>query len=705
MLGLPEGTRIQILSPIVRGRKGEYKNELLQMRKSGYVRARIDGEMRDLSEDITLKKSKKHDIEIVIDRLIIKKDIAGRLSDSIEYAIRLSDGLVIIHLSEVPKKSLGLFGVPLDSRNDILYSERLSCPDCGISYPELTPRFFSFNSPYGACPMCDGLGTVFGDGKGINPCFQCSGSRLRKEALSIKIKGLSIADISRMTVKSALSFFRDLVLTDREMTIASRILKEITERLSFMMNVGLDYLTLDRSATTLAGGEAQRIRLATQIGSSLTGVLYILDEPSIGLHQRDNRRLLDTLSLLRDLGNTVLIVEHDEETIRRANYIIDMGPGAGTQGGRVVASGTLSDIIKSEESLTAQYLKKALKIPVPPRRRKSKGYLTIIGAKENNLKEIDVRIPLGVLTCITGVSGSGKSTLLIDILYKALLQRLHNKSSVRSGSHSRILNADAIDKVVEIDQSPIGRTPRSNPATYVGVFTHIRDLFAQTPDARMKGYKAGRFSFNVKGGRCESCRGDGVIKIGMHFLPDVYVTCDVCKGKRYNRETLEIRYKGKNIAEVLEATVSEALEFLINIPYIKAKLQTLEDVGLGYITLGQPATTLSGGEAQRIKLSKELSKRETGRTLYILDEPTTGLHFDDIKKLLNVLNRLADNGNTVVVIEHHLDVIKTADYIIDLGPEGGDEGGWIVAEGTPEEVSEIPGSYTGQFLRKILENE
>jgi excinuclease ABC subunit A len=698
VMSLPSGTRFQVLAPIVRGRKGEYKKELLEMRKLGYGRARINCRIVDLSEDIKLNKNKKHNIEIIIDRLVLKEGIENRLADSLEMALRLSKGIVLIN--------------ELDKERDTLYSEKLACIYCGISYPELTPRTFSFNSPHGACPECGGLGIKrpkgFEEEEGYLeeiieslPCPSCGGSRLRRESLFIKINGVSIAEITQMSIKKCLTFLTDLTLKRKEAFIAERILKEIRERLGFLVSVGVDYLTLDRTAATLSAGEAQRIRLATQIGSSLIGVLYILDEPSIGLHQRDNRRLLDTLGRLRDLGNTVIVVEHDEETMRGADYLIDMGPGAGINGGGIVATGSIQDIMKAEESLTGLYLKGEILIPVPDKRRRPKGFLRILGSRENNLKGMDIDIPIGIVTSITGVSGSGKSTLVFETLYKALARLLYNASE-RPGRHRAIEGIELIDKVLDIDQSPIGRTPRSNPATYTGLFSHIRALFAQTTEARMRGYKPGRFSFNLKGGRCEACEGGGLIKITMHFLPDIYVTCDQCKGKRYNRETLDIKYKGKNIAEVLDMTVSEASIFFENIPHIREKLEILKSIGLGYITLGQSATTLSGGEAQRVKLSRELSKRGTGRTLYILDEPTTGLHFADIQRLLDVLNRLVDAGNTVIVIEHNLDVIKTADYIIDLGPEGGDEGGWVVAKGTPEEVSEIPNSYTGQFLKRVL---
>jgi excinuclease ABC subunit A len=788
VMALPAETRIQVLAPIVRGRKGEYKKELMAAAASGYVRARIDGTIRDLSEPVAMDKKKKHDIELVVDRLVIKPGIERRLAESVEAALRQAEGLVLVNL--------------VDRKKDLLYSEKLACIVDNISYPELAPNTFSFNSPQGACPTCDGLGgllefdpdlivpnptlslregavkpwakrtsfqyfqmldalasgcgfdvnTPFKDLKAAHQkallhgteergakaaactpfegvlailkrryeetdsfatqweleqymsyqtCPDCNGSRLRRESLAVKVAGLNIHDITKMSIKKALAFFSNLALTDKETAIAQRILKEIRERLGFMVHVGLDYLTLDRGAATLSGGEGQRIRLATQIGSSLVGVLYILDEPSIGLHQRDNRRLLDTLFRLRDLGNTVLVVEHDEETIRSADHVIDMGPGAGVHGGEIVAQGTPEAVQKVGPSLTGQYLAGRAFIQVPSGRRKSPKAVTVVNATENNLANITVAFPLGVLTCVTGVSGSGKSTLVVDILYRALAQRLY-RSTERAGKHKDIKGLEHIDKVIDIDQSPIGRTPRSNPATYTGLFGPVRDLFTQLPDSRVRGYKAGRYSFNVKGGRCEACEGDGLIKIEMHFLPDVYVTCDVCHGSRYNRETLDIRYKGKNIAEVLGMTVEQAFDFFQNVPPVRSKLQTLLDVGLGYITLGQSATTLSGGESQRVKLSKELSRRATGRTLYILDEPTTGLHFADTQKLLDMLNQLVDSGNTVVVIEHNLDVIKTADWIIDLGPEGGDRGGRIVAQGTPEQVAGVKESHTAQFLKKIL---
>ncbi len=729
ILTFPEGTRFQILAPVVRGRKGEYRHIFAQMRREGYARARVDGRLRDLDEEITLDKNKKHTIEAVVDRLLIKPDLRRRLTDSLEAALRLSEGIVTVNV-------LG------EGEKDHTFSERLACIDCGVSYPEVSPRIFSFNNPHGACPSCGGLGTAletrfdweqdpdfFGSSlhsldrrykatdsskvreeietyvdrlSTLRPCPTCHGARLRRESLAITVTGLSIAEVARFSVKEALKFFTDLRLSEKDQEIARRILKEIRERLGFLVNVGLDYLTLDRTAATLAGGEGQRIRLATQIGSSLVGVLYILDEPSIGLHQRDNIRLLNTLKRLRDLGNTVIVVEHDEETIRNADFVIDLGPGAGVSGGWVVTCGSPREIIACKASLTGRYLARELEIPVPRVRRPPSGlYLTVVGAREHNLKGIEVEIPLGLFTCVTGVSGSGKSTLLTDILKRALSVYLYD-SREQPGAHDKILGIEHIDKVIDIDQSPIGRTPRSNPATYTGVFSLIRDLYAMIPEARMRGYRPGRFSFNVKGGRCEACEGDGIIRIEMHFLPDIHVTCDVCRGARYNRETLEIQYKGQNIAHVLDMTVEEALDFFRHLPRIKEKLKTLYDVGLGYIKLGQSATTLSGGEAQRVKLSKELSRRGTGRTLYMLDEPTTGLHFHDIRQLLEVLHRLADAGNTVVVIEHNLEVVKTADWIIDLGPEGGDEGGFVVACGTPEEVAGVERSFTGQFLRRVL---
>jgi excinuclease ABC subunit A len=797
VMQLPPAARVQVLAPLVRGRKGEYRKELEELRRQGYTRARVDGEIRELTEKIDLDKMKNHTIEAVIDRLIIKSGVEKRLADSLETAMNLADGIVTIDTMD---------------GGELVFSEKFACIACGISYAELTPRLFSFNSPHGACPDCDGLGfkqhldldfivpdrskslrrgaikpwdgqqpvylhqmlealanhyafdldtpfeqlstsvqdvILYGshgekirffydkggkrhhyqqefegvvpslerkyltereayDGEdlesyiSLKPCARCQGARLRPESLAVKIAGKSIAEVTALSVREAMQFCATLHLTPQQLFIAERVLKEIRERLKFLINVGLDYLTLDRAAATLSGGEGQRIRLATQIGSSLVGVLYILDEPSIGLHPRDNRRLLETLEHLRDLGNTVIVVEHDRDTIVAGDYVIDLGPGAGVHGGYIVAQGTPEEICCDDTSITGKYLSGRLDIAVPATRRRGHGtFLTLVGASENNLRDITVKIPLGVFTCITGVSGSGKSTLLIDVLYRALAQRLYH-SPRRPGRHQDLRGVEHVDKVIDIDQSPIGRTPRSNPATYTGVFTDIRNLFSQVPEGRMRGYKPGRFSFNVKGGRCEACQGNGVIKIEMHFLPDIYVNCDICKGKRFNRETLEIKYKGKSIAEVLEMTVDEALAFFANVPPLKDKLETLSDVGLGYITLGQAATTLSGGEAQRVKLAKELSRRNTGRTLYILDEPTTGLHFADIQQLLHVLNRLVDLGNTVLVIEHNLDVMKTADYIIDLGPEGGDAGGEVVAVGTPEEVARVQDSHTGQFLSAIL---
>jgi excinuclease ABC subunit A len=784
ILALPGGSRLTIFAPIVRGRKGEYRKLFFDLGRQGYSRVRVNAEVRELGEDIELDKNRKHTIEVVVDRLVVKETIRARLADSLETALKLANGVVLVE--------------PADAPQALIFSERLACARCGVSFPEISPRMFSFNNPYGACSECGGLGTRFeldpdllvpdprkslkegalapwagresvyfletlqilarrrrfslttpwrdlpkatrelilhgtgaeGGFEGMlgvlgrryrettseevrleierymseRPCPACRGGRLRPESLAVRVGGRSIQDVCALTIKEAGGFFETLDLGEREQAIARRVLKEIRERLGFLTNVGLEYLTLDRAAGTLSGGEGQRIRLATQIGSSLVGVLYILDEPSIGLHQRDNRRLLDTLRSLRDLGNTVLVVEHDEETIRAADHVIDLGPGAGELGGYVVATGTPAEIMADPKSLTGRYLAHELSIPLPLVRRRGTGkLLTVHGARAHNLKGMPVRLPLGTFTCIAGVSGSGKSTLVNDILYRALAQVFH-RAQEKPGAHDRIEGLQHLDKVINIDQSPIGRTPRSNPATYTGVFTFIRTLFARTPDARTRGYRPGRFSFNVKGGRCEACQGDGLVKIEMHFLPDVYVTCEVCKGKRYNRETLEIRYKGRNIAEVLEMTVREALAFFEAVPPVRQKLQTLHDVGLEYIRLGQPATTLSGGEAQRVKLSAELSRRATGRTLYILDEPTTGLHFADIQRLLDVLSRLVEQGNTVVVIEHNLDVIKTADHLIDLGPEGGEEGGRVVATGTPEDVAaEAERSYTGRFLRRVLD--
>lgn len=690
---LPEGTKFQILAPIVRGRKGEYRKELLEMRKAGYVRARVDGKMVDLGEEIALDKQRKHTIEIIVDRLVIKSGDAlmRRLADSVETATKLAGGLV---------------GVMTEGGEARLYSDKLACIKCGVSYPEVEPRIFSFNSPHGACPACDGIGFAMAPGCPeeddftlLEPCEVCHGARLKPESLSIKLAKKSISEVTRLSVRAAAEFFVTLKFTDRELVIAHRILKEIRERLGFLVNVGLDYLTLDRAAATLSGGEGQRIRLATQIGSGLVGVLYILDEPSIGLHQRDNRRLLQTLLRLRDLGNTVVVVEHDAETMMAADHLLDMGPGAGTQGGHVIAQGTPQEVMGNPDSITGQYLRGVQTVLVPQRQRKPKGYLSIVGAQKHNLKNVTARVPLGLLTCVTGVSGSGKSTLVLEVLFHSLSQLLYQKKPKIDGC-KELKGVEALDKVIDIDQSPIGRTPRSNPATYTGLFGYIRDLFSNLPESRVRGYKPGRYSFNVKGGRCEACQGDGLIKIEMHFLPDVYVTCEVCKGQRYNRETLEILHKGKSIADVLNMTVDDALEFFEHIPLIKTKLQTLHDVGLHYVKLGQSATTLSGGEAQRVKLSRELSKRATGRTMYILDEPTTGLHFADVQRLLDVLDRLVETGNTVLIIEHNLDVIKNADWIIDLGPEGGDRGGEIVAEGPPKEIGKAKRSYTGQVLRE-----
>jgi excinuclease ABC subunit A len=691
VMSLPQGSRLQILAPIVRDRKGEYRKELQEMRREGFIRARIDGEMMDLTKDITLRKHKRHTIEIVIDRLIIKPGIERQLKDAIETALTYSD-TVVINL--------------IEKHRDILFSKTTVCLNCGISYPEVTPMFFSFNSKQGACPRCNGLGFENLEEDSIELeeyryCRLCGGLRLRKEALSIKIQDINISEFAKMSVEGAVFFIENLKLTEREQTIASRVLKEVKDRLYFLKKVGLNYLTLDRSSLTLSGGEAQRIRLAAQLGSSLTGVLYILDEPSIGMHPRDCKKLLESLSSIRDAGNTVIIVEHDEETIRWADFVVDMGPGAGLRGGWIVASGRPEEIERNEKSITGKYLSGSISIDIPFVRRDPKDFIRIIGAREFNLKDINVNIPLGIFTCVTGVSGSGKSTLVIEILYKALCREIYG-SRLIPGRYKEIMSMDKIDRVICVDQSPLGKTPRSNPATYTGIFSFIRELFAQVSDSKIRGYASSRFSFNLSGGRCESCHGGGLIKVEMHFLPDVYISCDTCKGKRYNKETLDIRYKGKNIAEVLEMTVSEALQFFSSIPHIKQKLEVLEDVGLGYLQLGQPASTLSGGEAQRVRLSKELGKKSTGNTLYLLDEPTTGLHFVDIQRLLNVINSLVDSGNTVIIIEHNLDVIKSADYIIDLGPEGGEEGGKIVAEGTPEEVSMNPDSYTGKFLRNKL---
>ncbi len=802
VMALPGGTRIMLLAPVVRGRKGEHAKIFDQARRNGYVRVMVDGEQYELTEDIKPDKNKKHTIEIVVDRLIVRDGIEKRLTDSLETTLKLADGLAVVDVA---------------GGEQMTFSQSFSCPDCGISFEEIEPRSFSFNNPFGACPVCHGLGykmefspeliipdpalsiaggaiavtgwqsaterssfthailealskeydfsldtpfenypqeikdiLLYGTGgrkvqvhyKGqrgigvydvafegiiknveeryretgsettrqefenfmtITPCTECGGRRLKPEALAVTVGGRNISELTEMPVTDLLNFMNEVQLTDQQHLIGDQVIKEIRSRLGFMVDVGLDYLTLSRATATLSGGEAQRIRLATQIGSGLVGVVYILDEPSIGLHQRDNGRLLRTLKNLRDLGNTVIVVEHDEETMREADWIVDIGPGAGEHGGELVAEGTAGDIMKCEKSITGDYLSGRKKIPVPSSRRQPSGFLHIIGASENNLKHINIDIPLGVMTCVTGVSGSGKSSAVNEILYKRLARDLNHARTIQPGKHDDILGMEQLDKVINIDQSPIGRTPRSNPATYTGVFDMIRDLFASTTDAKERGYKKGRFSFNVKGGRCEACSGDGIIKIEMNFLADVYVPCEVCRGKRYNRETLEVKYKGKNIAEVLDMTVEEALKFFENVPSIRRKLETLNDVGLSYIKLGQPSTTLSGGEAQRVKLATELSRRSTGRTMYILDEPTTGLHFEDIHRLTDILRRLAEGGNTVVVIEHNLDVIKTADYIIDLGPEGGDRGGTVIATGTPEEVAENPASYTGIYIKKVLD--
>lgn len=704
VLSLPQGTRIQILAPIVRGRKGEYKKELIQMKNAGFVRARIDGKMLDLTQNIELKKQQKHTIEIVIDRLIVKPSIERHIRSAIDISLKYSD-TVVINL--------------VDEGKDILFSRSLACSTCGISYPEIEPRLFSFNSKYGACLCCNGLGfeeigeeDLFSKSFSKNDSYQealqrfpickcCGGMRLRKEALSITINGVSIGQFSSMTVMQAKEFINRLHLSERESIIAKRILKEVSDRLNFLNMVGLGYITLDRGSFTLSGGESQRIRLANQIGSSLTGVLYILDEPTIGLHPKDCYKMLESLSTVRDAGNTVIIVEHNEEVIKWADYLIDMGPGAGIEGGWVVAKGSLEDIKLNKKSITGRYLSGEKKISLPPKRRVPKDYLKIVGASEYNLKNIDVLIPLGTFCCVTGVSGSGKSTLIFEILYKALARHL-NKSPSMPGRHKCIEGIDKIDRVICIDQSPIGKTSRSNPATYTGLFDLIRKLFSSLPEARARGYSQSRFSFNVKGGRCEACQGAGVKKIEMHFLPEVYVICDVCKAKRYNKETLEILYKGLNISDILKMTITEAYEFFKFIPLIRRKLEILLDTGMGYLKLGQLATTLSGGEAQRLKLSTELGKKATGKTLFILDEPTTGLHFIDIERLISVLNRLVDAGNSVIVIEHDLDIIKSADYIIDLGPGAGEEGGQVVAFGTPEEITQNKDSYTGRYLSMKL---
>ncbi len=693
---LPAGTRFQVLSPIVQDRKGSYKKELHEMRAEGFLRARIDGKLVDITGEVELARYKRHTIEIVVDRLIIKPGIDRQLKNAVETALHYA-GSVIVNL--------------IDRGEDIVFSSQAVCPRCGISYPEITPMFFSFNSRSGACPSCRGLGyellSIDGEEEEIDtgkPCRACKGMRLRPEALSIKIGGLNIGELSRMSAGQALKFIQGLKLTSRERTIAERLLKEITERLNFLADVGLGYLTLDRPSITLSGGESQRIRLATQMGSSLTGVLYILDEPTIGLHPRDSGKLLDSLQKLKEQGNTVVIVEHDEETMLRADHIVDMGPGAGVLGGSIVAEGSPQEIIHDENSLTGKYLKGELRIPLPEKRRSPDGtkFLEVLGARAYNLKNIDVKIPLGLLTCVTGVSGSGKSTLVNEIIYKALDRQLYGGSQ-RPGDFREMKGTEHIERVVEVEQAPLGRTPRSNPATYTGIFGHIRRLFSMSVEARIRGYGDSRFSFNVPGGRCEACKGEGLRKVEMHFLPDAYVPCDECKGKRYNKETLEILYRDRNIAGVLEMTINEALDFFKNIQPLRRRLQVLADVGLGYLKLGQPATTLSGGEAQRVRLSRELGKKASGKTLYILDEPTTGLHFVDIEKLLHVLNGLVDMGNTVIVVEHNLDVIKSADYLIDLGPEGGEKGGSLVSFGTPERVAADPASYTGKALRDKLD--
>lgn len=713
ILSSTEGTKVSVLAPIVRGRKGEYQKELGQLRQRGFVRVKVDGEVLDLSDEFTLDKNKKHDISVYVDRLIIRGDrdaLSTRVSDSVELALRLAEGQLIleVHAGETIQETL--------------MSEKFACPDCQISYPTPEPRTFSFNSPVGACPTCNGLGTdprVQIDDEEVEekdtlivpmeitpdntPCPDCLGARLRKESLHFRLDNKNIAQLSLLSVKDLNLFFTSLKITDRERLISDRILKELLDRTRFLNEVGVGYLNTSRPAQTLSGGEAQRIRLATQIGSSLVGVIYVLDEPSIGLHQRDNHKLISTLERLRDLGNTVLVVEHDRDTIEAADWVVDLGPGAGAAGGEIVAEGTLKDILKSKESLTGKYLRGELEIAVPKVRRPAAKdrVIRIEGASLNNLKSVSVDFPLGVFTCVTGVSGSGKSTLVIDTLYRALAKQIYRSES-GDLRVKKISGLEHVDKVIDIDQSPIGKTPRSNPATYTGLFSLIRELFASLPESQVRGYGLGRYSFNVKGGRCESCEGDGVTKIEMHFLPDVFVQCNVCRGRRYNRETLEVRYKGKSIADVLEMTGAEAHVFFEAIPKLKQKLQILNDVGLGYLQLGQSATTLSGGEAQRIKLSKELSKRGTGRTIYILDEPSTGLHFDDVNKLISILQALVDQGNTVIVIEHNLDIIKTADHLIDMGPEGGSAGGYLLAAGTPEDIAKIKGSFTGQYLKPYL---
>ncbi len=703
VLAFPTETRIHILAPIAVNKKGEFRQEIRALAKAGFLRIKVDGTVYELDQDIKLKKETPHNIDLMVDRLVIRPGVEKRLADSLEVASRQGKEVIKLEI---------MTGSSDDGSSTRIFSQKFACIQCGVSYPEMSPRMFSFNSPLGACPSCGGLGSKINPESiaeeaellmNARPCEKCNGTRLRTESLCVKVGNKNIAEVSSLSIKEALGFFSNLNLTSQEATIAQRILREIQSRLRFIDQVGLDYLSLDRSSSTLSGGEAQRIRLATQIGSGLAGVVYILDEPTIGLHPRDNNRLLTILKGLRELGNTVLVVEHDEDTIRQADHVIDMGPGAGVLGGDIVAQGTPEEIMNSSRSLTGDYLSGRKLIPKPSRRRNGSGKkLMIRGARKNNLKGVSAEFPLGAITCVTGVSGSGKSSLVIDTLYKALTPRML-RSKKKELKFDEIEGWEQIDKIININQSPIGRTPRSNPATFTGLFSHIRDLFAQLPDARLRGYQPGRFSFNVKGGRCEACAGDGTIKIEMHFLPDVFVTCEVCSGRRYNRETLDVLYKGMNISEVLDLTVNQALEFLANIPPIRVKLETLRDVGLGYIHLGQSATTLSGGEAQRIKLARELSKRSTGKTLYILDEPTTGLHFDDTRKLLEVLSRLADLGNTIIIIEHNLDVVKTADYIIDLGPEGGDSGGEVIAKGTPEDIIRLAAkSHTGEFLSKIF---
>lgn len=697
VLSLPANTRIQILSPIVRDRKGNYHKELQEMRSEGFVRARIDNEMVDLTHDIILEKKKRHTIEIVIDRLIIKNGIERQATEAIETSFKYADTLVVNIV---------------DKNKDIIFSTTAACLKCGISYPDINPRFFSFNSASGACPACNGLGFK-GNQEDPTAIFQqqrcraCNGLRLSKEALSVIFQGINIGDFCRMSASDAISFLKNIVLTERENIIASRILKEVKDRLSFLIHVGLGYLTLDRPSLTLSGGESQRVRLATQMGSSLTGVLYVLDEPSLGLHPKDCGKLLESLSDIKNAGNTIIVVEHDEETINWADHIVDMGPGAGTKGGWVVAEGTAEEIKQNVKSLTGQYLKGTLSIAIPAKRRKAKDFIAIKGASEHNLKNIDVKLPLKLFTCVTGVSGSGKSTLIFDLLYKAALKSLSRLPANKLLPHKKytdITGLHLIDRVISIDQSPIGRTPRSNPATYTGFFSSIRELFSLLQDSKIRGFSSSRFSFNLPGGRCESCHGNGLIKVEMHFLPEVYILCDSCKGKRYNSETLEIKFKGKNISEVLDMTITEALNFFENIPKIRRKLMVLEDIGLGYLQLGQSALTLSGGESQRIRLSRELGKKSTGNTLYILDEPTTGLHFSDIQRLLDIINMLVDQGNTVIVIEHNLDVIKSADYLVDLGPEGGENGGHVITQGTPEDIINNPASYTGMFLKSKFMN-